>query len=91
MVDSVFSSYPVQQTVVDDLLVSIGGSRLFWTPRTDTDGICRLEKTHERLFPASVSPTFIPLRKLFLPHREEVWTYRSESFRVAEVPNLLRL
>ncbi|MCK4509542.1 MAG: 4Fe-4S dicluster domain-containing protein, partial [Desulfuromonadales bacterium] len=25
-------------------------------------------------------------RKLFLPHREEVWTYRSESFRVAEVP-----
>ena len=84
MVDSAFPSYPLEQVVPDDLLVAIGKSRFLWAPQTDTDGVCRLKPMRQSPFPGLAMPAFIPLKKLFLPPCEKVWSYHSGKFHVAE-------
>ncbi|RLB60472.1 MAG: 4Fe-4S ferredoxin [Deltaproteobacteria bacterium] len=86
MFNSSFPSYPLNQVVLKDLLVSIGQDRVLWAPRTGPDGLCRLQLVSEEDLPSLASLTFIPLKKLLLPPREAVWTHAAGQFSAVDVP-----
>ncbi len=86
MFDSAVPSSPLKQTVLDDLLISLGQNRTLWAPRTEPDGFCRLQLAREGPLPSQSTLTFIPLKKLLLPPREAVWVHRDGCFHAADEP-----
>lgn len=86
MIDAVFASSPLASPAPSTLLSSIAHKRTLWGPRVDEDGLCRLQVLKEGSFPDLALPTFIPLKKILLPPRDPVWTYRAGRFCAAEEP-----
>jgi ferredoxin len=86
MFGSSFPSYPLGQTVLDDLLISLGQDRTLWAPQAEPDGLCRLQPVSEGQLPNLALSTFLPLKKLLLPPREAVWTHVAGQFSAIEVP-----
>ncbi len=76
---------PLEHTLREKLLSSLGQARNLWAPCLGKDGICRLQTIGAGPFPALAQPTMIPLKKLLLPYRETVWRYQSGRFRAAEM------
>ena len=81
-----YTSVSLEQIVLDDLLISIRNGRTLWRPRTGTDGVCRLQPVNEGQLPSIAVPTFLPLKKLLLPPREEIWAFQNGRFYAAEEP-----
>ncbi len=86
MMESVFPSYRLNQVVLDDLLKAIRTDRAFLGPVTGEDGLCRLLPLSEVLLPGMAATTFLPLKKVLLPAREDVWHFHADTFCPAQVP-----
>jgi len=85
MVDSVFPSYLLEQSILDALVTSVNKIRVH-TPKVGDDGLCRLKPLGEASLPSLALPTFLPLKKLLLPPREQVWLFQSGQFLEIEDP-----
>lgn len=95
MLESVFPSTLLQQEQFNALCVAIGARRTVWGPRTGADGHARLGKVRAEVLPRTAVPTFLPVKKLLLPQRERLWSFRdghsceppeAESLAVVGVP-----
>ena len=86
MVDSAFPSYHLGQTALDGLLDAIRTDRILWAPQTGEDALSRLQPAGEGPLPKVALPTFLPLKKLLLPSRETLWTFRSGRFCTVQPP-----
>ena len=86
MIDSAFPSYPVDQAILDELFAAFRLERSLWAPQTCTDGLCRLQPMNEEHLPSLATTTFLPLKKVLLPPREEVWSFDSGHFCAAQEP-----
>jgi ferredoxin len=87
MISSNFHSNPFEHVALGKLFDAIGADRVLWTPQADEDGLCRLERLEsmsEGSLPNMATTTFLPLKKLLLPSREEVWTFRAGWFLPAQ-------
>lgn len=83
MVDSVFPSYQLEQSLHGDLLVAVSKDRIF-APRLAADGLCRLLPMNEGPLPAIALSTFLPLKKELIPSYEKVWSFHSGRFSAVE-------
>ncbi len=60
-------------------------------PRVDADGLCRLQPHPAGSLPELARPSLVPLKKVFLPHREQLWSYRSGQFAAPEAPQAIAI
>ncbi len=58
-------------------------------PRVDADGLCRLQPLPSGRFPNRALSSCVPLKKLFLPAREKLWSYQSGQFAAPEAPETI--
>lgn len=86
MVNSVFTSFPLQKALLENLLAAMSERRTLWGPTKETDDLWRLRPMDKARWPSLAIPTFIPVKKLLLPHHEEIWTWRNGVFCSASEP-----
>ncbi len=72
--------YPFKRADLEALLDHVKKCRALWSPQTGADGLCRLLPMSDDSYPSLAVTTFLPLKKLLLPPREEVWTYSAGRF-----------
>jgi ferredoxin len=80
MTDYTFPSAPLQKGVLSDLATTLRETRLLWGPQAGTDGVCRILPLSEDQWPTLALTTLLPLKKLLLPPREELWNYNAGDF-----------
>jgi sulfhydrogenase subunit beta (sulfur reductase) len=83
MVNSLFPSYLLTPPVLDTLVCSITGLSSL-APHVDPDGVCRLQPLTAGGLPHQSSAAFVPLKKLFLPPREKLWSFQSGQFNALD-------
>lgn len=88
MVDSILPSYLLTETSLDTLAGAISGFSAF-APGVDADGLCRLQPLSADKLPSRALSSFVPLKKLFLPPREKLWSYQSGQFAALEAPEAI--
>lgn len=85
MVDSLLPKYLLARSTLDTLVGSIGELSTL-APRVDADGLCRLQPHLSRHLPTRALSAFVPLKKVFLPPRETLWSFQSGQFSAPETP-----
>ncbi len=83
MIQSDLPRYILENHVLNDLLATINKG-LTIVPKTGSDGIHRLQKKEEGPFPKRSLQAFIPAKKVLIPDREAVWSYKSGRFNHVE-------
>lgn len=89
--DFAYPNFPFEQSVLEDLLEAIRSDRALWTPQTGKDGLCRLMPLDAGLLPGMAAKSFLPLKKVLLPAREEVWNFHAGSYHQAQIPEALAI
>lgn len=87
MLAATFTSYPLEQVALDQLHDAISAERALWAPQKGADGHCRLQPLGEGSLPSVAVTTFLPLKKLLLPPREEIWNFRSGEYCAVQIPH----
>jgi ferredoxin len=85
MVEALLPSYRLTQSSLAALADAVTNLSAF-TPQVDTAGFCRLQRLPTRVLPSRAFSSFIPLKKLFLPPREKLWSFQSGQFSELEQP-----
>jgi ferredoxin len=80
MIDSTFPSAPLLKNVLSDLAAALRKTHRLWSSQDGADGVCRLLPLHEDQWPTAALTTLLPLKKLLLPPREELWKYDTGGF-----------
>ena len=83
MVEFLLPSYRLTQSSLATLADAIT-KRSTFAPRVDTDGFCRLQPLSAKALPAQALASFVPLKKMFLPPREKLWSFQSGQFSERE-------
>lgn len=90
MIDSVLPSALLTKASLATLAGVINGFSTL-APRLDADGLCRLQPLPAGSLPNLALSSFVPLKKVFLPPREKLWSYQSGQFAEAEAPQAIAL
>ena len=85
MIESLLPSYRLTQSSLDTLADAITKLSAF-APQVDADGFCRLQPLSARVLPGQALSSFVPLKKMFLPPREKLWSFQSGQFSELEQP-----
>ncbi|MDH3808724.1 MAG: 4Fe-4S dicluster domain-containing protein [Desulfuromonadales bacterium] len=85
MVKSLLPSYRLTQSSLDTLADAITKGSAF-APRVDAEGFCRLQPLSAGALPDQALSSFVPLKKMFLPPREKLWSFQSGQFSALEQP-----
>jgi sulfhydrogenase subunit beta (sulfur reductase) len=88
MVDSLLPSYRLTHSSLDTLAGSITELSPL-APQVDPDGLCRLQPLSGEVLPNQGLSSFVPLKKLFLPPREKLWSFQSGQFSTLEQPKAI--
>jgi ferredoxin len=85
MIDSILRNYRLTESSLETLAGAITELSTL-APQVDADGLCRLQPLSARVLPSQALSSFVPLKKVFLPPREKLWSFQSEQFSVHEEP-----
>lgn len=73
--------YRTKPGFIDDFVARLSKSCERWLPVTGSDNICRLQQTDQIPGQPPVGLPCIPLKKILLPDRDQVWSWDSRSFQ----------
>jgi sulfhydrogenase subunit beta (sulfur reductase) len=85
MVDSLSPSYLLTPSTLDTLASAISELSVL-APQVDADGLCRLQPLPRGVLPSQGLSSFVPLKKVFLPPREKLWSFQSGQFSALKQP-----
>jgi hypothetical protein len=85
MVKSLLPSYRLTQSSLDTLADAITKGSAF-APQVAAECLCRLQPLSAGVLPDQALSSFIPLKKMFLPPREKLWSFQSGQFSALEQP-----